>query len=327
MALLHGAFLRSAAPIVPDPAAFDAPPAAISPRAASLRAREARAAAGKVLYSFREVAGGPGATGSGWQESPAWIAGGLRPDSRYAYAVRVRDSFGNVTEPSQPAEVRTDRSLFRELEDTFDSDRDLLAGGTGGTVWEGALADPAAPSASIAVGGSVLRLESKGTYWDGRKPLGLLLHRTVEGDFVAEARIADAAGLAEKRTPLNNDGGIMARAADPAAAGPGEDLLQLSFFPIYGVGNMWTSLDGGGRPQSGNRLGWEAHRWLQMERRGDAFHFRTSADGERWTELPGSPVLREDLRGLPLQVGPFHAMYSDAAGWISYDLFRITVRD
>ena len=50
------------------------------------------------------------------------------------------------------------------------------------------------------------------------------------------------------------------------------------------------------------------------------------ADGDRREDLPVTPIVREDLRGLPLQVGPFHSMYSDAAGRVEHDDFRPWIR-
>jgi len=79
--------------------------------------------------------------------------------------------------------------------------------------------------------------------------------------------------------------------------------VQLNFFPILGQGNMHTSLDGGARPQRGNGLAWDAHKHLQVIRQGTLLYFRTSADGLQWKDIPGSPLERKDMEGLPLQVG------------------------
>ena len=88
---------------------------------------------------------------------------------------------------------------------------------------------------------------------------------------------------------------------------------------------MLTTLNGG-RLQKGNLLAWDAHRHLQMIRQGTRFHFRTSADGLRWVEMPGSPVERPDLAGLPLQVGLYHASYGGDSSFIAFDDFRLTTR-
>jgi hypothetical protein len=308
----------------PNPAAFTQAPAALGTTSIAMTAQPARAEAGGLEYNFTETTGHAGASGSGWIPKPFFLDDGLTPNTRYAYTVKVRDALGNVTAGSAPAEATTDAAQFQELTDKFDTGRDFLAQGTDGTIWSGFLgkSDDSAPEA-IAAKDGVLRLQSKGTVWDGGKPLGALLFKLVPGDFVVEATVADYAGLATRKVPGNNDGGLMVRV--PKSAGGRERLLQLNFFPIWNQGNMVTVLDGG-RSQKGNGLAWNAHRHLQIIRQGGLFHFRTSADGERWQDLPGSPVERRDLAGIPLQVGLYHASYGGDSSYITFSDFKLTTR-
>lgn len=238
----------------------------------------------------------------------------------------MRDASGNVTAASIPLEADTDTTRFQRLSDRFDAARDFLAQGVSGTVWDGFLGpdDSSAPEAIRAQDG-VLRLQSKGTVWDGGKPLGAFLYKLVPGDFVAQVRVADYAGLDTRRVPGNNDGGLMVRLPEVAEAGPGEDLLQLNFFPIWNQGNMITILDGG-RRQMGNGLAWNAHRHLQIIRCGSLFWFRTSPDGALWQNMPGSPVERPDMAGQPLQVGLYHASYGNDSSHIAFADFKLTVQ-
>jgi hypothetical protein len=233
-----------------------------------------------------------------------------------------------VTAPSAPGEFRTDRGQFHEFIADLDTAHDFLAQGVRGTSWGGLLdeRDGSRPE-SVRIDQGRLTLQSSGTVWDGGQPRGAFLFQNVAGDFVAEARVADYAGLSTRRVPGNNDGGLMARVANLDDAGPGEDLVQLNFFPIWNQGNMVTNLDSGARRQQGNQLAWDAHRHLQIIRHGTRFHFRTSSDGVNWTEMPGSPVHREDLRGLPLQVGLYHASYGSDSGSVSFDEFRLIRRE
>ena len=140
-----------------------------------------------------------------------------------------------------------------------------------------------------------------------------------------ERRIADYAGLSTRRVPGNNDGGLMVRVPKSNDAGAGEDLVQLNFFPIWNQGNMVTSLDGG-RSQKGNMLAWDAHRHLQIIRKGDLFFFRSSPDGSHWQNMPGSPVERKDMAGLPLQVGLYHASYGAESSFVDFSDFRLITR-
>ena len=87
---------------------------------------------------------------------------------------------------------------------------------------------------------------------------------------------------------------------------------------------MVTSLDGG-RSQKGNQLAWDAHRHLQIIRQGNLFHFRTSSDGQLWKDLPGSPVERDDMAGLPLQVGLYHASYGGETSHVIFTDFQVAL--
>lgn len=311
----------------PSPAAFAQPPAALGTLAIAMTARPGQSEAGGVEYRFSETTGHAGASDSGWIAKPFFLDDGLQPDTRYAYSVKVRDALGNVTSASAPVEAATDAAQFRNLADTFEVGRDYLAQGTENTVWSGCLGktDGSAPEGIVA-GDGTLRLQSRGTVWDGGQPLGAFLFRLVPGDFVAEAIVADYAGLAARKVPGNNDGGLMVRVPKAVAGDRGERLVQLNFFPIWNQGNMVTSLDGG-RSQKGNGLAWNAHRHLQIIRQGALFHFRTRGDGRQWQDLPGSPVERPDMAGLPLQVGLYHASYGGESSWITFGDFRLTTRE
>ena len=310
----------------PSPAEFSRKPAALSPTAIAMIAQPGKSEFGTVEYRFTEISGNAGASSSGWIPVPFFLDDGLQPNTRYAYTVAMRDPSGNVSGASPIVEAVTESTIFTELVDTFAVERDYLAGTTG-SVWDGvlSLAENSAPEVVAARGGT-LRLQSKGTVWDGGKPLGPFLYKLVTGDFVAQVRISDYADLAARRTTGNNDGGLMVRVPKVEDAGPGEDLVQLNFFPIWGQGNMVTSLDSGSRPQRGNGLAWDAHRYLQIIRQGSLFYFRTSTDGEHWMEMPGSPVERPDMDSLPLQVGLYHASYGAESSHVAFSDFRLITR-
>ncbi len=308
----------------PNPAAFAQAPVALRSTSIAMTAQPGQAEAGSLEYRFAETTGQPGARSSGWIRQPFFLNDGLQPGARYAYSVQMRDALGNVTAASAPAATTTDPTQFQERADTFDTARDFLAEGPAGTLWNGPLgpADNSNPEI-IATQNGVLRLQSKGTVWDGGQPRGAFLFTLVPGDFVAETTVADYAGLADRKVPGNNDGGLMVRV--PQTEGHRERLLQLNFFPIWNQGNMVTVLDGG-RTQTGNGLAWNAHRHLQIIRQGGLFYFRTSADGQRWHDMPGSPVARHDLAGLPLQVGLYHASYGGDRSFVTFSEFRLTTR-
>ncbi len=311
----------------PNPAAFADQPAALTPTMVAMTAQVGQSRLGAVEYRFTETTGNGGGSSSGWTRSPFFLDDGLQPDTHYAYTVSLRDPLGNVTAASAPVHVHTDPHQFREFADDFAAARDFLATGVAGSFWDGCLgsADGSFPEA-IAHQDGKLRLQSSGTVWDGGPRRGAFLFKIVAGDFVVEAKVSDYAGLATRRVPGNNDGGLMVRLPKLDDTGSGDDLVQLNFFPIWNQGNMVTTLDGGARTQVGNQRAWEAHRNLQIIRCGGVFHFRTSADGKDWEDMPGSPVRRDDMQDLPLQVGLYHASYGNESSYITFEDFQLTTR-
>ncbi|MHB8861341.1 MAG: family 43 glycosylhydrolase [Pirellulaceae bacterium] len=309
----------------PSPATYAQKPVALCPTAVAMISEPGQAEGGGLEYLFSETTGNPGGSSSGWIPAPYFLDDGLIPNTHYSYTLQMRDALGNVTTPSNSCEATTNESLFRVYADSFTTPRDFLTEGVRDTVWDGYLdsdSKEGSQAAAIVADAGGLRLQSQGTVWDGNTPRGPWLYRLVSGDFVVQVQVVDYAGLAVRRTPGNTDGGLMVRVPDLQAAGPGEDLVQLNFFPIWGQGNMVTNLDGA-RVQKGNRLEWEAHRHLQILRHGTLFHFRTSADGTHWSDMPGSPVERPDMAGIPLEVGVFHASYGGDSSYIAFRDFRL----
>jgi len=214
--------------------------------------------------------------------------------------------------------------LFR---DGFDTARDYVVDGTAGSGWDGFLGKGpnetvTALNASQGRPGQ-LYVESTLSYWsEPWTPLGPFLYKVVKGDFVATVKVTDYAGTAAAWV-YHNDCGLMAR-AEPADAGPGEDWVAIDYFPIWSCGNFVRSADDNVRTEDGhNGKAFNLDPWLQLERQGNTFHFRTSTDGVTWTEMGASPLVRDDLANVPLQVGLAHAVFSDAVGYAAFDEFTI----
>ncbi len=215
--------------------------------------------------------------------------------------------------------------------DNFDIPRDFLTEGIEGTGWDGfiGLGDNEtvnALNASIDREGS-LYIESENSWWEGSfSPMGPFLYKIVQGDFIATVQATDFAG--EIGTQVTHcDSFIMARVPDLDDAGPGEDFECMHYFPTW-VGNMGRNYDNNsesewGSTGDGYNNGGEGATYIQLERVGNTFYFRRSFDGQTWTELSGSPVTREDLDGLSLQVGIGHSMYSTEVGYVAFDNFHL----
>ena len=213
--------------------------------------------------------------------------------------------------------------------DNFDTAHDYLVDGVEGTGWDGFLGLAAGETAS-ALDASVNRegqlfLQSTGAYWhDPWTPLGPFLYKIVKGDFIATVKVAEYEGTSASPVYYNNCG-LIARATPDAAGGAGEDWVALDYFPMYSCGNFVRTADDGVRTENGhNGLAWNLVPWLQVERVGNTFHFRTSSDGATWTEIAVSPLTRDDLAGVPLQVGLYQGTYNSTSGYAAFDDFTLS---
>jgi len=213
--------------------------------------------------------------------------------------------------------------------DNFDIPRDYLTEGVEGTGWDGFLGlgtdeTVDALNASIDRPGS-LYIESNGSNWEAFSPRGPFLYKIVEGDFIATVNVTDFPGLPDSESGRTDhtDSFIMARVPNLADAGDGEDFECVHYFPTWS-GNIGRDFDDGGETEWGvTGNGFDCDTYLQLERVGNTFHFRTSSNGQIWSDLTGSPVIRDDMAGLALQVGLAHSMYSGNTGYVAFDDFSL----
>lgn len=144
---------------------------------------------------------------------------------------------------------------------------------------------------------------------------GVKVMKEVVGDFVMQTRVTGIDGEEKHSTPAYNEGGIIICS---------DDLnIQLGVFPAYDCGNMLTVLSKRGRPQYPNGKGWGYDKYMQLERRGNTIHARTSSDGVTWTEMDGSPVNAPQLNGKKLKLGMYQTTYSDNTSWVKMDNFKL----
>ena len=142
---------------------------------------------------------------------------------------------------------------------------------------------------------------------------GGITYGVPEGDFVVMATVSDMEGLATHNVKGYNEGGIL------IADGFG-NYYQLGAFPLYNCGNMFTMLSDRGRPQFPNYKGYDFDPYLQFERRGNQLFARTSKDGKKWTNMPGSPV---EVKTSTLRVGAYQTTYTENLSWVKLKDFVI----
>lgn len=240
---------------------------------------------------------------------------GTSIDKIYSYSVKVKDNYGNVSEPSKSLKVSTKSGLFNLSQDKFLVVRDYRKDSKG-TIWDGFEGE----ADSVKSEGGHLTLASTDTKWDGVAQRGPFLCKNIEGDFVAEVLVSDVSGLSEKKANGANDVGLMVLADDGSSS-----LIQNSIFPGWGVGNMVTNLNSNGRFQFNNASAWKFYPYLQIQRQGYQFYLRASADGKIWQELPGSPLVRKDI-GASVKVGLFQCTYGVNSGYGRFKDFKVITR-
>jgi len=308
---------------VPGVLAFKRNPKAVSPNIISMEA-DRGAATGNLSYYFSRL---DNPINGEWVDNPAYVDYSVVADKQYQYIFKIKDHFGNVTEFSAPITVTTDKLNFVIQKDDFAVSRNYLLEGTTGTIWDGLMGKGDKQSAkSIEASNNQLKLISQATNWDGNSPYGPFLYKEVKGNFVAEVIVTDVSGLAAKKVAGNNEVGLMARLPlDTSVAGrrPQLQLLQNAIFPAWNVGNLFTNFQNGRREQNNIQSSWNFNKYLQIQRDGNLFYARTSSDGINWIDLPGSPVLRNDLDGKSVQVGLYQSTYGPAEAYGVFSNFKL----
>jgi hypothetical protein len=303
--------------------AFKRNPKAVSPNIVSMEA-DRGSATGNLSYYFSRL---DNASNGHWVDNPAYVDYSVVADKQYQYIFKIKDHFGNVTESSAPITVTTNNTNFVIQKDDFSVNRNYLVDDVKGTIWNGLMGKGEKQSAkSIEAGNNQLKLISQATNWDGNSPYGPFLYKEVKGNFVAEVIVTDVSGLAAKKVAGNNEVGLMARIPlDTSVTGrrPQQQLLQNSIFPAWNVGNLFTNFQNGRREQNNIQSSWNFNKYLQIQRDGNLFFARTSNDGINWMDLPGSPVLRNDLDGKSVQVGLYQSTYGPAEAYGIFSNFRI----
>ncbi|MCK8621681.1 family 43 glycosylhydrolase [Prevotella sp. E13-27] len=156
---------------------------------------------------------------------------------------------------------------------------------------------------------------------------GATILKEVEGDFVLMAHLSDMEGLQTHSVKGYNEAGIflreeLATATDSVQASNAvansklstlnSPLIHLGVFPLYNCGNMLTVLSPQGRPQFPNSKGYDFDPILQFERRGNQLFARTSRDGVKWTNMPGSPI---EVSSKKLSLGIYQTTYTPTTSW------------
>lgn len=265
-------------------------------------------------YQFTETNTG---NKSNWLDAPDYIKFGALADKNYSYTLQIRNQFGFVSKPASPVTVNTYNKQFSILKDESAAAINYKENGVSKSFWDGFTGE--VDEATTSNGQT--KLLSTNTFWDGAERKGPFLYKKVDGDFIAEVKISDLSGLKERKPAGANDVGLMVRLPETE-----KSLIQNSVLLGWGVGNMTTNFDAQGRRQLNNGSGFSFYPYLQIQRLGNLFYLRGSADGKTWKDLPSSPVKRTDWNEKPVEIGIYQCTYGDTSGYGIFEQFRLVMK-
>lgn len=212
-----------------------------------------------------------------------------------------------------------------DFADNFDASHNYSGGNVSGTIWNGMLLNSGfvgtqnatliTADANITNAGQFTVTMQNGG-WDANSDNGFALYRNVTGDFVATVQVTGAT------IQDYNDLGLMARVANSADAGVGEDYLLLRYFAAFGYMGTRSVNDnvqddfgfaGGMRP------------YLKLQRFGNILTCTMANDSAFTQNILTRSVTRDDFAGLPLQVGIWNAGFTSTVNTARLDNFRLSV--
>ena len=281
----------------------------LTPRTARLSLTEAQGgvvADAQNMYRFQQ---------NEWTRTSSDLVS-LSSEGKHTFVAMVKDGRGNAAEV-KPVSMKITEKDFVTITDNFsattlDSGWKRLSG--------------VKTTAEVSVSDGQLTLTSKdGNFNAHAADNAVMLYREVTGDFVVQGRLTGMTGSDRHQTPAYNEGGLMVLFD---AQADNQQIVQCGVFPNYNCGNMLTTISHHGRrPQFPKGNGWNYEPWLQIERCGQLFHVRTSADGQTWTEMTGSPVEMSGMDAAqPVKVGFFQVTYTDKQASVSFDDFSLWQR-
>jgi len=217
--------------------------------------------------------------------------------------------------------------------DNFGTTHDYLASGVPGSKWDGVYlrqndlpnGDGLPFNTLIATANGLtnnaLVVRANNTAWAAADDHGVLLFKNVSGDFQASVHI-------QAMDRLNYQfAGLMARAAEANGAplGGNENWLYFAQFSEFGISVQSRDNVNNGNVERNIADGDElSNFYLLMRRSGNVFtFFRKINPGDDWQPLPSLTIVRDDLSGLPVQVGLFQAIYTANTGQVVFDSFML----
>lgn len=236
-------------------------------------------------------------------------------------------------------------SLFAQevtTTDDFSVSHDYLTDGVAGTKWDGLKVDAgflevATPAVLNALNTKdtigTLSFSTTSSYWSGDNDNGIFLYKNVaaDADFEVSVKIAggDFPSNGATAVPYLMAGPLVRRADtisflacqafDQYSTGYGLRSIPASLSSTANEEN-WTATDA-----EGTDITTTAFPYMKLTRVGSVYTASCSADGVKWFDYQKNE--RPDLSGHALQIGLYNATYTENAGNVIFDDFKLIVKE
>lgn len=260
-----------------------------------------------LWYLFRSESGS-----SGWKQEPYYLFGASEIGK--SIEILAKDAFGHVSRALVKSVPEQKPSLLRASNLPNDKAADKKI-----PFWDGYQANVWDDSTQTAISWQIDsgRIQSKDTKWgDVAFPVPFI-YKELEGDFTLEVKVSDVVGL-ESKTRTSNEAGIMIQRADSTNA-----YINNCILTGWNLGNLSRSIGPQVFQEGNTGTGLNFLPYLQIQKVGDYFFLRCSADGMKWKDLPNTPFLRKDLNGIKLRVGLYQLAGNNQLGYAVFDTLRI----
>lgn len=259
----------------PNRAWFNLPPSATGSTSIKMEAvRGYDDSRGTVEYRFEELTGHSGGSSSPWQTDFRYSENDLRPDTEYTYRVTMRDTAGNMTQPSDPVTVRTPPAVA--LPSPWQQ------GDIGGVSAHGTASYVSSVFSIYGSGGG-----TNTGIW-GQADEFYFVYQTAVGNREIIARVAS-------QSPANPwaKTGVMFRNTTDVSS----PFAMIVVTPGYGVSFQWRTMQGTATqafttdpsdetdPSRLSPARKMAPIWLKLTRAGNSFTGYLSNDGTTWTRV------------------------------------------
>lgn len=260
---------------------------------------------------------------SGWISDIEYFDTSVESGKKYKYEVKAKDTFGNE-KTFNATEVETSENKFIYLSDNFSTPFNFVKSGTGKTIWSGLSGYKLEETSVNTVDGQLVMSSANRNFQQRGNDNGPFLYYETASNFLAEVEITGFNGMDDKKSVSFNEGGLMIQ-FDEETNKRSQEIMHLGIFPYYSVGNIYTTIFNGLRAQFPNNKAWDLDRFLQIERDGNKFYFRTSPDGKQWQPMPNMPVIYNYPENKELKIGLYQVTYTENEGYVSFDNFKIWI--